>query len=178
MSTVQEPALVAPWALSHLGPFPATSATAPACHCPHRLPQQPCLEEVSAVGKLIIPSSALCCPGHKSLAVTGEGRGFAFNWGGSLQILTLALPAPFADNPSAATKSKTSEDIAQSSKYSPAYSPDPYYHSESEYWSFQSSPKGNKCPWGWEDRKHVPASKLSGREPCSELGLDTKVGLG
>lgn len=65
--------------------------------------------------------------------------------GGSLQILTSAV---FADNPCAATKSKTSEDIAQSSKYSPAYSPDPYYHSESEYWSFQGSPKGNKSPFG------------------------------
>ncbi|XP_061228827.1 actin-binding LIM protein 3 isoform X17 [Neopsephotus bourkii] len=49
------------------------------------------------------------------------------------------------DNPPAATKSKTSEDIAQSSKYSPAYSPDPYYHSESEYWSFQSSPKAPRA---------------------------------
>ncbi|XP_048344608.1 actin-binding LIM protein 3 isoform X13 [Sphaerodactylus townsendi] len=46
-----------------------------------------------------------------------------------------------SDNKSAATKSKTSEDIAQSSKYSPAYSPDPYYHSETEYWTFQGSPK-------------------------------------
>uniref|UniRef100_A0A8C3DNU9 Actin binding LIM protein family member 3 n=1 Tax=Corvus moneduloides TaxID=1196302 RepID=A0A8C3DNU9_CORMO len=50
-----------------------------------------------------------------------------------------------SDNPSAATKSKTSEDIAQSSKYSPAYSPDPYYHSESEYWSFQGSPKAPRA---------------------------------
>ncbi|XP_065499920.1 actin-binding LIM protein 3 [Patagioenas fasciata] len=49
------------------------------------------------------------------------------------------------DNPPAATKSKTSEDIAQSSKYSPAYSPDPYYHSESEYWSFQGSPKAPRA---------------------------------
>ncbi|RMB96580.1 hypothetical protein DUI87_26644 [Hirundo rustica rustica] len=49
------------------------------------------------------------------------------------------------DDPSAATKSKTSEDIAQSSKYSPAYSPDPYYHSESEYWSFQGSPKAPRA---------------------------------
>uniref|UniRef100_A0A8C3LHZ2 Actin binding LIM protein family member 3 n=1 Tax=Chrysolophus pictus TaxID=9089 RepID=A0A8C3LHZ2_CHRPC len=46
---------------------------------------------------------------------------------------------------SATTKSKTSEDIAQSSKYSPAYSPDPYYHSESEYWSFQGSPKAPRA---------------------------------
>ncbi|KFU92884.1 Actin-binding LIM protein 3, partial [Chaetura pelagica] len=56
-----------------------------------------------------------------------------------------ALLAPFADNLPAATKSKTSEDIAQSSKYSPAYSPDPYYHSESEYWSFQGSPKAPRA---------------------------------
>ncbi|XP_042310137.1 actin-binding LIM protein 3 isoform X11 [Sceloporus undulatus] len=46
-----------------------------------------------------------------------------------------------SDTHSAATKSKTSEDIAQTSKYSPAYSPDPYYHSETEYWTFQGSPK-------------------------------------
>ncbi|XP_053153250.1 actin-binding LIM protein 3 isoform X11 [Hemicordylus capensis] len=45
------------------------------------------------------------------------------------------------DTQPAATKSKTSEDIAQTSKYSPAYSPDPYYHSETEYWTFQGSPK-------------------------------------
>ncbi|XP_010717253.1 actin-binding LIM protein 3 isoform X11 [Meleagris gallopavo] len=50
-----------------------------------------------------------------------------------------------SDNVPAATKSKTSEDIAQSSKYSPAYSPDPYYHSESEYWSFQGSPKAPRA---------------------------------
>ncbi|XP_044310529.1 actin-binding LIM protein 3 isoform X10 [Varanus komodoensis] len=46
-----------------------------------------------------------------------------------------------SDAQSAATKSKTSEDIAHTSKYSPAYSPDPYYHSETEYWTFQGSPK-------------------------------------
>ncbi|XP_070595529.1 actin-binding LIM protein 3 isoform X2 [Erythrolamprus reginae] len=46
-----------------------------------------------------------------------------------------------SDSHSAATKSKTSEDITQTSKYSPAYSPDPYYHSETEYWTFQGSPK-------------------------------------
>ncbi|XP_039208488.1 actin-binding LIM protein 3 isoform X11 [Crotalus tigris] len=46
-----------------------------------------------------------------------------------------------SDSHSAATKSKTSEDISQTSKYSPAYSPDPYYHSETEYWTFQGSPK-------------------------------------
>ncbi|XP_005870514.1 PREDICTED: actin-binding LIM protein 3 isoform X5 [Myotis davidii] len=42
---------------------------------------------------------------------------------------------------STATKSKTSEDISQASKYSPAYSPDPYYASESEYWTYHGSPK-------------------------------------
>ncbi|XP_023362174.1 actin-binding LIM protein 3 isoform X8 [Sarcophilus harrisii] len=42
---------------------------------------------------------------------------------------------------SAATKSKTSEDITQSSKYAPAYSPDLYYGSESEFWTYHSSPK-------------------------------------
>lgn len=101
------------------------------------------------------------------------------SFGVGLQILTLALPSPFADNPSAATKSKTSEDIAQSSKYSPAYSPDPYYHSESEYWSFQGSPKGNRFPLGWQKGKLIPASAFLGRKKFHfELGLDTKVGLG
>lgn len=42
---------------------------------------------------------------------------------------------------STATKSKTSEDISQASKYSPAYSPDPYYVTESEYWTYHGSPK-------------------------------------
>lgn len=42
---------------------------------------------------------------------------------------------------STATKSKTSEDISQPSKYSPAYSPDPYYASESDYWTYHGSPK-------------------------------------
>lgn len=42
---------------------------------------------------------------------------------------------------STATKSKTSEDISQASKYSPAYSPDPYYASESDYWTYHGSPK-------------------------------------
>lgn len=42
---------------------------------------------------------------------------------------------------STATKSKTSEDISQASKYSPAYSPDPYYAAESDYWTYHGSPK-------------------------------------
>ncbi|KAB1281778.1 Actin-binding LIM protein 3, partial [Camelus dromedarius] len=47
----------------------------------------------------------------------------------------------FAGDLSTATKSKTSEDISQASKYSPAYSPDPYYAAESEYWTYHGSPK-------------------------------------
>ncbi|XP_037657285.1 actin-binding LIM protein 3 isoform X8 [Choloepus didactylus] len=42
---------------------------------------------------------------------------------------------------STTTKSKTSEDISQASKYSPAYSPDPYYAAESDYWTYHGSPK-------------------------------------
>lgn len=88
-----------------------------------------------------------------------------------LGVLVTALPAPFADNPPAATKSKTSEDIAQSSKYSPAYSPDPYYHSESEYWSFQGSPKGNSPQRCWRMGNPIPAPKpsysLGGSTPLS-----------
>nr|XP_033783429.1 actin-binding LIM protein 3 isoform X3 [Geotrypetes seraphini] len=44
-----------------------------------------------------------------------------------------------------ATKSKTSEDIVQASKYLPAYSSDPYYHPETEYWTFQGSPKATRA---------------------------------
>ncbi|XP_021121851.1 actin-binding LIM protein 3 isoform X12 [Heterocephalus glaber] len=46
---------------------------------------------------------------------------------------------------STATKSKTSEDISQASKYSPAYSPDPYYAAESEYWTYHGSPKAPRA---------------------------------
>lgn len=159
------------WALSHLGPLPATSVTSPALSLspPASAPLRSrwkfdYCQLCSVLSQTQIPGSHW------------EGDLPPFR-GGPLQILTLALPSPFAD-PCAATKSKTSEDIAQSSKYSPAYSPDPYYHSESEYWSFQGSPKGNKSPWGWDKGRHIPASKFSGSKRCLELGLDTKVGLG
>ncbi|XP_012906648.1 actin-binding LIM protein 3 isoform X6 [Mustela putorius furo] len=46
---------------------------------------------------------------------------------------------------SIATKSKTSEDVSQASKYSPAYSPDPYYAAESEYWTYHGSPKAARA---------------------------------
>uniref|UniRef100_H2ZVC3 Actin binding LIM protein family member 3 n=1 Tax=Latimeria chalumnae TaxID=7897 RepID=H2ZVC3_LATCH len=45
------------------------------------------------------------------------------------------------ENTFLATKSKTSEDIVQFSKYPSAYSSDPYYSSESESWHYQGSPK-------------------------------------
>ncbi|XP_056430761.1 actin-binding LIM protein 3 isoform X6 [Hyla sarda] len=44
-----------------------------------------------------------------------------------------------SDDINEATKSKTSDDLVQSSKYLPSYSPDPYYQSEPEYW--MCSPK-------------------------------------
>ncbi|XP_078509117.1 actin-binding LIM protein 3 isoform X4 [Lissotriton helveticus] len=50
-----------------------------------------------------------------------------------------------SDDPFEATKSKTSEDIAQASRYLPAYSPDSYYHSESDYWTCRSSPKAPRA---------------------------------
>ncbi|XP_032707390.1 actin-binding LIM protein 3 isoform X6 [Lontra canadensis] len=46
---------------------------------------------------------------------------------------------------SIATKSKTSEDVSQASKYSPAYSPDPYFAAESEYWTYHGSPKAARA---------------------------------
>ncbi|MBN3316371.1 ABLM3 protein, partial [Atractosteus spatula] len=44
-----------------------------------------------------------------------------------------------------ATKSKTSEDIVQSSKYPSAYSPDQYHHSESNYYHYTGSPKAPRA---------------------------------
>lgn len=45
-----------------------------------------------------------------------------------------------------ATKSKTSEDIVQSSKFPSAYSPEHYQHSESDYSYYTSSPKSLRAP--------------------------------
>ncbi|XP_042594294.1 actin-binding LIM protein 3 isoform X4 [Cyprinus carpio] len=45
-----------------------------------------------------------------------------------------------------ATKSKTSEDIVQSSKFLSAYSPEHYQHSESDYYHYTSSPKSLRAP--------------------------------
>ncbi|KAF4104822.1 hypothetical protein G5714_014153 [Onychostoma macrolepis] len=45
-----------------------------------------------------------------------------------------------------ATKSKTSEDIVQSSKFPSAYSPEHYQHSESDYYHYTSSPKSLRAP--------------------------------
>lgn len=54
---------------------------------------------------------------------------------------------------STATKSKTSEDISQASKYSPAYSPDPYYAAESEFWTYGSPkvPRARRFSSGGEE---------------------------
>ncbi|XP_017553878.1 actin-binding LIM protein 3 isoform X10 [Pygocentrus nattereri] len=45
-----------------------------------------------------------------------------------------------------ATKSKTSEDLLQSSKLSTAFSPEHYQHSQSEYYQYTSSPKSLRVP--------------------------------
>ncbi|XP_049339843.1 actin-binding LIM protein 3 isoform X2 [Astyanax mexicanus] len=50
------------------------------------------------------------------------------------------------DNHNSATKSKTSEDLLQSSKLSTAYSPEHYQHSQSEYYQYTSSPKSLRVP--------------------------------
>uniref|UniRef100_A0A672QIH7 Actin-binding LIM protein 3-like n=1 Tax=Sinocyclocheilus grahami TaxID=75366 RepID=A0A672QIH7_SINGR len=50
-----------------------------------------------------------------------------------------------------ATKSKTSEDIVQSSKFPSAYSPDHYQHSESDYYHYTSSPKCKRYSSGGEE---------------------------
>ncbi|XP_057352690.1 actin-binding LIM protein 3-like [Manis pentadactyla] len=74
-------------------------------------------------------SPTLSCSPHHYYHSAGESNIYQtppiYKWHGDL---------------STATKSKTSED-SQASKYSPAYSPDPYYAAESEYWTYHGSPK-------------------------------------
>ncbi|KAM5170948.1 actin-binding LIM protein 3 [Mantella aurantiaca] len=56
------------------------------------------------------------------------------------------------DDPNEATKSKTSEDLVQSSKYLPPYSPDPYYQSEPEYWMYSPKmPRARRFSSGGEE---------------------------
>ncbi|XP_058253332.1 actin-binding LIM protein 3 isoform X6 [Hemibagrus wyckioides] len=50
------------------------------------------------------------------------------------------------DNHDAATKSKTSEDILQSSRFSTAYSPEHYQHPQSDYFQNPGSPKSLRIP--------------------------------
>ncbi|KAI4880146.1 hypothetical protein NFI96_031170 [Prochilodus magdalenae] len=50
------------------------------------------------------------------------------------------------DNHNLATKSKTSEDLLQSSKLSMAYSPEHYQHSQTEYYQYATSPKSLRVP--------------------------------
>ncbi|XP_053318125.1 actin-binding LIM protein 3 isoform X9 [Spea bombifrons] len=57
-----------------------------------------------------------------------------------------------SDDPFEATKSKTSEDLVQSSKYFPAYNPDPYYQPESEYWMYSPKvPRARRFSSGGEE---------------------------
>ncbi|XP_057357887.1 actin-binding LIM protein 3-like isoform X1 [Manis pentadactyla] len=78
-------------------------------------------------------SPTLSCSPHHYYHSAGESNIYQmppiYKWHGS-----------FIGDLSTATKSKTSED-SQASKYSPAYSPDPYYAAESEYWTYHGSPK-------------------------------------
>ncbi|XP_068133241.1 actin-binding LIM protein 3 isoform X2 [Hyperolius riggenbachi] len=56
------------------------------------------------------------------------------------------------DDPDEATKSKTSDDLVQSSKYLPSYSPDPYYQSEPEYWMYSPKmPRARRFSSGGEE---------------------------
>ncbi|KAF4091488.1 hypothetical protein AMELA_G00037290 [Ameiurus melas] len=50
------------------------------------------------------------------------------------------------DNHNAATKSKTSEDILQSSRFSTTYSPEHYQHTQSDYFQSPGSPKSLRIP--------------------------------
>uniref|UniRef100_A0A6I8PPM7 Actin binding LIM protein family member 3 n=1 Tax=Ornithorhynchus anatinus TaxID=9258 RepID=A0A6I8PPM7_ORNAN len=59
-----------------------------------------------------------------------------------------------------ATKSKTSEDIRQASEFLPAGSPDPYCHSESDFWTHHGSPKGEEGPKEGR-RRDCPSSSSS-----------------
>ncbi|XP_063784163.1 actin-binding LIM protein 3 isoform X7 [Pseudophryne corroboree] len=54
--------------------------------------------------------------------------------------------------PVEATKSKTSEDLQQSPKYLPAYTADPYYQSEPEYWMYSPKmPRARRFSSGGEE---------------------------
>ncbi|KAG8578642.1 hypothetical protein GDO81_010567 [Engystomops pustulosus] len=57
-----------------------------------------------------------------------------------------------SDDSNEATKSKTSDDLVQSSKYLPSYSPDPYYQSEPEYWMYSPKmPRARRFSSGGEE---------------------------
>ncbi|XP_018611798.1 actin-binding LIM protein 3 isoform X3 [Scleropages formosus] len=45
-----------------------------------------------------------------------------------------------------ATKSRTSDDIVQSSRFPSAYSPEQYQHSEADYYHYTGSPKASRVP--------------------------------
>ncbi|XP_063303424.1 actin-binding LIM protein 3 isoform X8 [Pelobates fuscus] len=56
------------------------------------------------------------------------------------------------DDPFEASKSKTSEDLVQSSKYLPPYTPESYYQHETEYWMYSPKvPRARRFSSGGEE---------------------------
>lgn len=111
-------------------------------------------------------SHAPCPRPSPRSGLTPLGRSLA-DTGKSVQDTLLGPPwsfrfGSFTGDLSTATKSKTSEDISQASKYSPAYSPDPYYAAESEYWTYHGSPKGSVPHRGAKARALSPAPGTRG----------------
>uniref|UniRef100_A0A8C5PDC7 Actin binding LIM protein family member 3 n=1 Tax=Leptobrachium leishanense TaxID=445787 RepID=A0A8C5PDC7_9ANUR len=70
--------------------------------------------------------------------------------------LSLTMPRSpqhyyMSDDPFEATKSKTSDDLVQSSKYLPPYTPDSYYH-QPEYWMYSPKvPRARRFSSGGEE---------------------------
>ncbi|XP_063303425.1 actin-binding LIM protein 3 isoform X9 [Pelobates fuscus] len=57
-----------------------------------------------------------------------------------------------SDDPFEASKSKTSEDLVQSSKYLPPYTPESYYQHETEYWMYSPKvPRARRFSSGGEE---------------------------
>ncbi|XP_069620240.1 actin-binding LIM protein 3 isoform X4 [Ranitomeya imitator] len=66
--------------------------------------------------------------------------------------ISLTMPRSPQHYYMSATKSKTSDDLVQSSKYLPSYSPDPYYQSEPEYWMYSPKmPRARRFSSGGEE---------------------------
>lgn len=71
---------------------------------------------------------------------------------GSLKLFLWVL----AGDLSTATKSKTSEDISKPRSTVQSTPPDPYYATESEYWTYHGSPKGTTLHKGARTRALSP----------------------